>query len=780
MARRAILVCLLTIAFLRPAAALAEHTRYWRQTNFSEFEKGTAKGVAIRSDGKLVSAPKFDLFADPSLAYVWSMRMDSKKRLYAAGGSDAKVLRFDDSGKPTTVFESTELAAQTIALDAADNLYVGTSPDGKVYQVTPDGKKSVFFEPKTKYIWALAVDPKGALFVATGDRGQVFAVTPDGKGQLFYQSRERHARSLAFDSRGNLLIGTDPDGLVVRVEIARKTPRGIPEAGASFVVYETSKAEVTSLLTDADGNMYAASIGEKSRAPVSPFALPSIGVGPQTTMSVISSQGAIVTPAQPVQQLGTYPFPGASTAGGAEVVKIGPDGSPEKLWSSPEGLVFSLGFSRTGKLLLGTGDTGTVIELEGNDVYSSVANTASAQVTSLIAGPDGKVFVATANAGKIFALGPGFEPSGSFESDIFDAKIFSHWGRLTWFGENAAAQGTMLVATTGAKEFTPHANVAFYVRSGNTSNPGDTWSPWAGPYNNPAGESVDCPPARFVQWKAVFLDTQQGSAPSVSWVNLAYLPKNVAPIVDDIAMQDPGIRVLGSPSQPSGPGSSIPVPLRSPRSAVGNPLSPMMNADSSSGAKIDILPQGFELKGYQGVLWSAHDDNDDDLFFTIYYRGEGEQNWRLLKDKLTQRYYSWDTATMPDGAYYLKIVASDAPSNPASQALWAERASDRWEVANTPPRVENLRAGSGILNTKASFDAISSSGPIAHAQFSIDSGDWQTIFPTGLLSDAPKESYFMELPGLTVGEHTLAVQVADRFDNTTTAKFTFTIPPHAN
>jgi hypothetical protein len=283
-----------------------------------------------------------------------------------------------------------------------------------------------------------------------------------------------------------------------------------------------------------------------------------------------------------------------------------------------------------------------------------------------------------------------------------------------------------------------------------------------------------------VQWKAVFLDTQQGSAPSVSWVNLAYLPKNVAPIVDDIAMQDPGIRVLGSPSQPSGPGSSIPVPLRSPRSAVGNPLSPMMNADSSSGAKIDILPQGFELKGYQGVLWSAHDDNDDDLFFTIYYRGEGEQNWRLLKDKLTQRYYSWDTATMPDGAYYLKIVASDAPSNPASQALWAERASDRWEVANTPPRVENLRAGSGILNTKASFDAISSSGPIAHAQFSIDSGDWQTIFPTGLLSDAPKESYFMELPGLTVGEHTLAVQVADRFDNTTTAKFTFTIPPHAN
>ena len=161
------------------------------------------------------------------------------------------MLRFDDSGKPTTVFESSELAAQAIAFDAKDNLYVGTSPDGKVYKVTPDGQKSVFFDPKTKYIWALAVDSQGALFVATGDKGEVFVVTPDGKGQLFYQSEERHARSLAFDSKGNLLIGTEPNGLILRVEIARKSPKAAPEAGASFVIYETNKAEVTSLVADA-------------------------------------------------------------------------------------------------------------------------------------------------------------------------------------------------------------------------------------------------------------------------------------------------------------------------------------------------------------------------------------------------------------------------------------------------------------------------------------------------------------------------------------------------
>ena len=159
----------------------AEHTHFWRQSDSTEFEKGTANGVAIRSDGRLTPAPKFATFSDPNLAYLWSLRMDSRGRVYAAGGSDAKVLRFDDPAKPTMVFESGELSAQTIVFDAHDNLFVGTSPDGKVYKVTPDGTKSVFFDPKTKYIWALVVDAQGDLFVGTGDKGEIFAVAPDGK-----------------------------------------------------------------------------------------------------------------------------------------------------------------------------------------------------------------------------------------------------------------------------------------------------------------------------------------------------------------------------------------------------------------------------------------------------------------------------------------------------------------------------------------------------------------------------------------------------------------------
>lgn len=767
MTRRLILTCLLAMGLIAPALVYAEHTHFWRQSDYSDFEKGTAKGVAIRSDGKLIPAPQFAAFSDPNLMYLWALRTDSRGRVYAAGGSDAKVLRFDDPAKPTTVFEAPELSAQTIAFDAHDNLYVGTSPDGKVYKVTPDGQKTVFFDPKAKYIWALALDAQGTLFVGTGDKGEIFAVTPDGKGQLFYQSDERHARSLAFDAKGNLLVGTDPDGLILRIEIARaagsKDSQTPTKAGAAFVVYETDKKEVTSLLTDSSGNLYAAAIGEKQR-PATPNPAPVLSA-PQSTAPALTAQGAVTLAIQAAAAAQSPPafslFP--STTGGSQVVKISPTGSQETLWTSREDLVFSMGFSPNGRIVLGTGNKGAIIELQGAGIYSIVAKTASSQVTSLIAGRDGQLLVGTANPGKIFMLGPSQEAEGSFESDPFDAKIFSHWGRLTWWGENGATQG----------------KVSFYVRSGNTSNPEKEWSPWSGPYKSASGETVACPPARFLQWKAVFQAGDKRDAPEVSWVSVAYQPENVAPVVDDIVIQDPGVRVQGFSAPPGGPATAASAQLKTPQRTAGgaNPfpnISAMLDTASKS-LKMDVPPQGFEEKGYQSVLWSAHDDNDDDLVFSVYYRGEGEQTWRLLKDKLAQRFYSWDSTGMPDGAYYLKIVASDLPSNPASQALSNERISERFEIQNTPPRIENLRADPSAAAAKITFEATSSGLAITRAQYSVDAGDWLIVFPASGLSDGPKESYQVELPGLTPGPHTIAVQIFDRFDNTTTAQVAFTV-----
>jgi hypothetical protein len=264
-------------------------------------------------------------------------------------------------------------------------------------------------------------------------------------------------------------------------------------------------------------------------------------------------------------------------------------------------------------------------------------------------------------------------------------------------------------------------------------------------------------------------------------VSLAYLPKNVAPVIDGIAIQDPGIRLQGVAAPPAGSAPPQPVQVRMPSSAnPGNPPANAGGADYSAGRppRIETPPQGFEQKGYRSVVWTAHDDNDDDLVYRLYIRGEGEKNWRLLKDKIEQKHYSWDATTMPDGAYYLKLVASDSPSNPPERASSAERISERFEIDNALPSVGQLRAEAaktGPGDAIVSFSAEDAASTIVRAEYSLDSGDWIVVYPKGQLSDSPRESYEIALHQLAAGEHTVSVRVANRFENSAGAKITFQI-----
>jgi hypothetical protein len=749
--------------------SFAEHTRWWRQSTFEEFDKGTAKGVALRSDGKMFLAPRFAEFTDASLAYLLQIRADAKGNLYAAGGSNAKVLRIDANGKSTSVFESAELSAQAIALDAAGNLYVGTSPDGKVYKVTPAGQSSVFFEPKTKYIWDLAVDKDGTLYVATGDTGKIFSVAPDGKGQVFYSSDETHIRSLALDTNGNVLAGTEPNGRVLRIPKAANNRH-------AFVLYETAKKEITSLLQAPNGDLYVASVGEKTPpVPGQPRPMNTDLSNNSNFVISIGPSGATAGPAQQNQQ---NPFTPLPTVNSSSVYRIASDGSPEELWSTRDDVVYSMGLLPGGKLLLGTGNDGAILELEGNHVFSKLVKATSRQVTAIAMGPGGKLFLAAANPGKVFTLGPETESEGTYESQPFDAHIFSHWGRTMWLSENGAT-------ASGPRG----SRISIYARSGNTSDPDSNWSDWAGPYTNSSGDKIECPAARFVQWKAVLRGASVNNAtpaPVIDWFSIAYLPKNIAPQVTAIAVQDPGIRVQGLSLPTVGTGTQPSAQLRMPQPAPAissnSPftVTTISNLGSSGTAHFDPIPQGTTQKGFQSVLWTADDANDDQMEFAVYFRGENETSWKLLKDKLDTKFYSWDTTSMPDGAYYLKIVASDSPSNPTGEGLSSERESDRFVVVNTPPSVAQLTAESASTGVHVKFQANAAVSFITRAQYSLDAGDWTLIFPAGGLSDASRENYDFQLQKVLPGEHTVTVRVYDQFENVTSAKTTVRIPSSGN
>ncbi len=715
--------------------ALAEGTRTWEQSKFDELIKGTPKGVALRSEGGLELAPVFKALATTPSTYIWSIASDSGGNIYAAAGSPARVYRITPDGQTATIFEPQELQVQALVADKNGIVYAATAPDGKVYRIAPvkapapaqAGAKAFwsatpYFDPGSKYIWDIVLDNAGALYVATGDRGEIYKISPNGQHSLFFKSDEVHIRVLALDPKGNLIAGSDGSGLVYR----------IAPNGEAFVLYSAPKKEITALAIDGAGNIYAAATGDKRPGGTTP----GMGITLTTPAPASPAPGGNVTPAPAAPMMTTpFPAPGAGATGGSEIYRIAPDGAPARLWSSHEDLVYALAFDQHGRLLAGTGNRGHIFAINGVDDFTDLIKASATQITAFAAAPGGGLFASGSNLGKIFVLGPGPESEGTYESDVFDARVFSLWGRAT-------------VRTVG--------NVEIYARSGNVDNPDRNWSHWTRINFALAGAAeLNVPPARFVQWKSVL--HAGNPAPRVDAVLLNYLPKNVAPEIDDITVQ-PGYRY-----QPTShvSGSEPPAP--------GQP-------------RFDPPPPAVRDRDSVGIHWLAHDDNDDQLIYSVYYRGDGESRWLPLKNNLSDRYYSFDASLLPDGGYTVKVIASDAPSHSPGEALYAERVSTRFEVDTTPPVIDNLTATPDGKQIHVHFRASDSFSPIKRAEYSLDGGDWQFVEPVGHLSDSKTEDYDFRvavpqpeatsapMAENTANDHVLVVRAYDRFDNLATAK----------
>jgi len=732
----AILPVLLLLSFV-----FAEGTRTWEQSKFEDLIKGTTKGVAVRSTGGLELAPAFTALSTTPSTYIWSIASDREGNLYAASGSPARVYRITPDGKSTVIFEPQELQAQALVVDKSGAIYAATNPDGKVYKIerhpasagkggkdqSPTDKgavdspwsSSVYFEPGTKYIWDLLLDDAGNLYVATGDHGEIFRVTPKGEHSVFFKSDEAHIRVMAFDAKGNLIAGSDGSGLVYRIS----------PSGEGFVLYSAPKKEITALAIDKTGNIYAAGVGEKRSGTTAP-SFPSAPVSIPTSPSSASTgppSGIVITasPASTSPASISFPSPSSASGGGSEIYRIAPDGSPSRLWSSHEDIVYALAFDQHGRLLAGTGNRGHVFAISGEDEFTDLIKASATQVTAFASAPQDGLYASTSNLGKVFLLSATPESEGSYESDVFDAHIFSRWGRA---------------------EFRGAGNVELFARSGNVDNPDRNWSTWQKIEQRKDSE-VSVPPARFIQWKAVLRSGDP--APRVESVTLYYLPKNVAPDFDDVTVQT-GVRYQALPK----------------------PAGADLGAGITQQPHFDTPPPVTHDRDSIGVKWSVHDDNDDQMIYSVYYRGEGDTRWLLLKDNLTDKFYSFDASLLPDGGYTIKVVASDAPSHSPGQALTAEKESARFEVDTTPPLIESLAASVEGDKIHVSFRAVDSFSNIKRADYSVDAGEWQFVEPVGQLSDSKTESYDLRVPVPTAGqlEHVVVVRVYDRYDNMSSAK----------
>ncbi len=722
---------------------LAVDTHVWQQNEQGEFERGTAKNISIRSDGRLTLAPAFKELLDASVPYLWTVAQDSKGTLYCAGGAPTgattKVFAVAPDGKSKTFAELNGLEIHVLTVDSKDRLYAAVLPDAKIYRIDPAGKSELFFDTKQKYVWAMAFDAAGNLFVATGDQGMIYKVTPDGKGTEFFRTEETHARSMIVDHAGNLIVGTEPSGLVLRI-----SPQG-----KSFVLFQTAKKEVTAV-AERDGVIYAASVGQKTAgpAPGPPAAAPAAPAAPGV--------GALRVPAAPAGEHGAAPvtpvnlaFGSNALSGGSEFYRIEATGFAEKIWSSTSDIIYAIGFDPAGRPLLGTGNKGVIYRVDSDLMSTQLLTAGPTQVTDFASGRNGTVYAVTGNVGKLYSIGPGYEQSGTLESDVLDAGSFTYWGKAH------------------LKDELHGGTVGLETRSGNLSRPQKNWSEWEKAAVSASGGQVESPAARFLQYRLTLSGGGQNETPTVSDVEVAYQQKNVAPRVRQIEVGPTNYRLSGGLNllersvQPSGSPSSLTLP-------------PVGQKRGNAPAPMELGSAGVTLqyaKGYITARWSATDENGDPLIYKVEICGKGDPSWHLLKDKLTEKQWSWDGSAFPDGEYTLRVTASDAPGNTPADALTASLESDPFTIDNTPPEILNSKVTKDGANNVISFTAKDALSWVDKAEYSVDGGDWILLDPVNRVTDSQTLDFKLTLPAGNGTERVVAVRVFDDDDNVVVTRY---------
>lgn len=691
-----------------PAPAAASTPVFYELTSRSDLEKGNGNGVSISLSGSMALAPAFAPVFDTEQTFVWSSTAAPNGTVYLGTGHDGKIFSVSPSGAGSLLYDAAELDVTALAFDGASGaLYAATSPDGKIYRITGDGKSDVYFDPEDKYIWSLAFRD-GVLYAGTGEKGVIYRIPADRKGAVWVDTDEVHVVSLAFAPNGDLLAGTDPNALVLRV-----TPDG-----KAFALLDTPLQEAHALSVGSDGSIYALVISASAATTNAD----------QGSVSVVESNTTTFAKLD-ISNAGSSSVPSRRDVDDAKsaVFRILPDGATDVVWSSKSVVGYAL-LADGKRILVGTGDRGRIVSVDPGTFEATLLIQSSEDQTSTFVTAGGSVLATGNNVGKLFRLGPGSVPAGSYESPVHDARASSAWGRIA-------------VRSTG--------QIGVEVRSGNTETPDSTWSSWAAVRLEAGSGAIPSPPSRYLQWKLTFT----GPDARVQAVGVSYVPRNVAPEVTQLLVLPSGIGLQELPQPPVDP------------AVLSSGFDP-----SIFGLASNIPPRRVFQKGARSLVWQAKDPDDDRLTYTLLIRGIGEQTWRTIGTELTNPYYTIDSDAIPDGVYLFRVVATDDLTNPRAQALSGEETSEPVEIDNTPPTVS---AGTPAVNngeTATTFSVADSTSRVVRAEYSVDGGPWMPILPADGVPDSPRETFRVVVKGLAAGEHILALRVADSSTNVGTGK----------
>ena len=583
------------------------------------------------------------------------------------------------------------------------------------------------------------------LYAATGEKGVIYRITAEGKGEPFYKTKATHALSLLLDRNGDLLAGTEAPGKVFRIK----------KDGTGFLLLDSGLQEISALRLDDKGVVYASAFSGKPAEtrgtsdqpePEAPRPQPVPSVSTEiTSIAIVDVSGAssMSGASQPASRETRKAPRGA-------VFRIMPDGGWDTVWSLSDDAPYDLLPESGGTLLVATGNKGKIYRLTGEPARATLVTRADAeQVTSVLRDTKGDIWFSTSNPGKLFRLSADAAKSGSYQSDVRDAETVATWGAISWRGSAPGGTGREAVHPVGQHERARRHLEPVVIRlqplGGRANHQPEGTLPAV--EDRAFGLRIDVARRDIRDGRLSAAEPAAGDFRASRCIRRAWSSRSRSRAATQSSRDSTGRRTTAAATS-----------LRRHPSAA------------ATGGSAPALGRRTFQKGLQTLIWKADDDNEDELQYDVLYRREGETAWKPLKRGVSDPIFVWDTTSVPNGTYVVKIVASDGPGNPPGTALTGERESRSFDIDNAPPVITRRRRsprrrahGRGVHRAGRSVRRCSASSTRSTRTAGA------TIHPKDGIADSRVEQFELTLDG-DATDRAVILRAVDAMSNVATTR----------
>ena len=621
--------------------------------------------------------------------------------------------------------------------------YFGTGDRGRIFALGAagtDGAK-LLAEIDAPWVTALAVRPDGSLLAGSTPGGSIFAVDArTGKSSVFAKLPVEHVWAIEYDAgRATTYAATGDGGKIFAID-AKGNSRLLWDAGDKHVmslakdgdallagtadkamVYRVHKDGRAEALHDFDADEVRAIVRGKGviYLAVNDFDNPA------------ETKDLLPTGAQSAKgtRIVAGPAPASGAVARADAVKakaaiyrLDDDGRIEQLFALADGYFTTLQLDGQGNLLAAAGSQGKIYRIAPDRTVALAADISERQALSMAQTREG-FLVGSGDIGAIYRVRPAQGAEATYLSKVLDAETPARWGHMWW---------------TGSRD------LVLETRSGNTGKPDASWSAFhhLADVSHPGGEntgSVRSPGGRYLQYRA----TLPGRDSILKDISTYYVPHNQRARITEV--------YLGDAPMPVAP-------------AVGGIVA--IAAPSAGSGRV----HSSTLK----LRWKVENPDNDELIYKLWFRQEGDTVWRPLggPDPLGKPEYDWNTDSVPDGRYVIRVWASDEKVTPADRALDHQFESQPFLVDNTKPEILGLAAKAGTGNAETVVGrAHDDASVISAIEFAVDGGEWRPAQLDDGLLDERNEAFAIQLSkSLAPGPHIVNVRAWDSADNVGSAR----------